>query len=79
MSAFELIVAQEYVKGHEDPGAKFRSIPAQALYLRNGVAGIFSRTELRPCYIHSIGTAVYSRDADICISRRSEKFNLSHY
>ena len=42
------------------------------------IPGCLTCPELRTGYIHSIGTAVDCRDADICVSCRSKQFKFSH-
>ena len=43
------------------------------------VTGILPCPERWSSDIYRIGTAVDGRDADVSVSRRSEKFEISHY
>ena len=52
------------------------SVAAQTGDIFNGVARSRPRTERRPGDINGIGTTVDRRDADIRVSRRSEKFQF---
>ena len=53
-------------------------IPAQPGYFFYGIACVLPGPEIRTRNIHGIGTAVYGRDADVCISCRSKQFEWSH-
>ena len=53
-------------------------IVAQLPYIFHGVSCCLTCPELRSGYIHSIGTAVYGRDADTYVSCRSKQFKMSH-
>ena len=68
----------ESVDGNENTRPETVGVFAEPGNLRNRIAGIFPCPERRPCDIHGIGTAVNCRDADIRISCRSQKLEISH-
>ena len=53
-------------------------IAAERPYVLKRISSCLTSPELRSGYIHSIGTAVYCRDADICVSCRSKQLKFSH-
>ena len=75
---FKLIIEQDCVEGDEYLRPVFMCMTAQLPDVIDGVSGSLSCSEPRSGYIHSIGTAVDCRDADICVSCRSKQFKLSH-
>ena len=74
MDLVHLPVGEDYVYGHEDAHPELVGIGAQAGNLPDGIACVLARAECRPGDIDGIGTAVNRRDADICRSCRSKKF-----
>ena len=76
---FQFPLFQSDVDGEEYPGAEGMRIGTQPFYVRKAVARILARPESRAAYIHCIGTAVYSRNADVRVPRGGEKFKISHY
>ena len=67
------------VQCDEYPGTETVRIFTKPPDVFNVVSGSLSCSELRPGYIHSIGTAVNCRDADLQISCRSKQFQSSHF
>ena len=72
----QLIVIQDGVEGDEYPRPEPVRIPAQVFDVLHAVPGGLSCPECGTGNIYGIGTAVYCCNADVTVSRGSQKFQL---
>ena len=74
----QLVIFGYRIVGDEHPCAEAVGVAAQFLYVLEAVASVFAGAEVGTGDIYGIGTAVYGRDADFLVSRRSQKLTAAH-
>ena len=70
----KLFLVQYCIESDKNAATESVGMAAQDGKVLHAVSGRSPCSELRPCHIHGIGTAVDCRDADILIPCRSKKF-----
>ena len=74
----QLVIFGYRIVGDEYPCAEAVGVAAQFFYVLEAVACVFAGAEVGAGDIYGIGTAVYGRDADFLVSRRSQKLKAAH-
>ena len=71
--SLQFLLVDKRIESKEDFGPETAGVCRQLSDVGETVAGSLPGSECRSCDIYGIGTAVYSRDADVLIPGRSQK------